>query len=166
MPRTCTKQLCATVFAFFVVSATAHAAMAGPSRRPSRAHDRGDYVTALRLIRPLAEQGDADAQYNLGNVYVTGKGVPKDGAEAAKWFRRAADQGHATAQYNLGVLFGGGWGVPQNYAEAAKWYRLAAGQGHANAPVQPRRHATRKRNSISESCTSMATASRKTLPRR
>jgi TPR repeat protein len=37
---------------------------------------------------PLAEQGDADAQYNLGNVYVTGEGVPKDGAEAAKWFRR------------------------------------------------------------------------------
>jgi len=67
------------------------AAFAGPLEDALAAHDRGDDATALRLIRPLADQGNADAQYNLGNMYATGKGVPKDGSEAAKWFRRAAD---------------------------------------------------------------------------
>ena len=84
-------------------------AIAGPLEDALAAHDRGDDATALRLIRPLADQGNADAQYTLGNMYATGQGVLKNGAEAAKWFRLAADQGYAPAQYNLGVLFGSGW---------------------------------------------------------
>ena len=52
--------------------------------------------------------------------------MPKDGAEAEKWFRLAADQGYAPAQYNLGVMYTNGWGVPQNYDEATKWHALAA----------------------------------------
>ena len=59
-------------------------------------------------------------------MYAVGQGVPKDGAEAEKWFRLAADQGYAPAQYNLGVMYTNGWGVPQNYDEATKWHALAA----------------------------------------
>jgi TPR repeat protein len=66
-------------------------------------------------------------------MYAVGQGVPKDGAEAEKWFRFAADQGYAPAQYNLGVMYANGWGVPQNYDEAAKWHALAANQGYVIA---------------------------------
>ena len=59
------------------------------------AYKRGDYATTLQIIRPLAAQGLADAQYNLGGMYVKGEGVPQDYAEAARWFRCAADQGIA-----------------------------------------------------------------------
>src|SRR5262249_1677074 len=68
--------------------------------------------------RRLAEQGDAHAQYDLGFLYATGQGVPRDYIEAAKWYRLAADQGYAAAQYNLGAVYEGGQGVPQDYVEA------------------------------------------------
>ena len=90
------------------------------------AFDRGDYATALREWRPLAKQGVADAQYNLGVMYGEGLGVPQDYAKAVGWWRKAAEQGHATAQYNLGVAYHNGEGVPQNYAQAHMWYNLAA----------------------------------------
>ena len=97
------------------------------------AHDAGNYAAALEIWRPLADQGDARAQYNLGVMYNTGRGVPRDVAEAAKWYRLAADQGYAVAQNNLGFMYDTGQGVPQDYAEAMRWYRLAADQGHARA---------------------------------
>ena len=90
------------------------------------AYDRGDYATALREWRPLAKQGVADAQYNLGVMYGEGLGVPQDYAKAVGWWRKAAEQGHATAQYNLGVAYHNGEGVPQNYAQAHMWHNLAA----------------------------------------
>ena len=90
------------------------------------AYHRRDYVTALREWRPLAKQGVADAQYNLGVMYGEGLGVPQDYAKAVGWWRKAAEQGHATAQYNLGVAYHNGEGVPQNYAQAHMWYNLAA----------------------------------------
>ena len=93
------------------------------------AYERGDYAVALREWRPLAEQGDADAQSFLGLTYAEGKGVPQDYIEAAKWYRKAAEQGHASAQYNLGVRHDNGEGVPQDDAEAVKWYCKAAEQG-------------------------------------
>ena len=80
-----------------------------------------------------AEQGYAEAQYNLGVMYHEGQGVPQNDAEAVKWFRKAAEQGDAKAQTNLGVMYDKGQGVPQNDAEAVNWYRKAAEQGHANA---------------------------------
>ena len=97
------------------------------------AYDRGDYATALGEMRPLAEQGHAEAQFNLGLMYDNGQGVPQDYAEAVKWYRKAAEQGHAKAQHNLGVMYDKGQGVPQDYAEAVKWYRKAAEQGVAEA---------------------------------
>ena len=97
------------------------------------AAQRGDYQTALQEWRPLAEQGNAGAQYNLGVAYSNGEGVPQDYAEAAKWYRMAAEQGAAGAQFNLGLLYSNGEGVSQDYAEAAKWFRMAAEQGVADA---------------------------------
>jgi len=76
-----------------------------------------------------ADQGDAAAQYYLGNMYANGQGVAKDDSEAVKWYRKAADQGLAEAQYNLGVAYGNGQGVVRDAAEAVKWYRKAAEQG-------------------------------------
>ena len=81
----------------------------------------------------LAEQGDAEAQLNLGIRYANGEGVPEDDAEAVKWYRLAAKQGLARAQSYLGIMYGNGDGVPENYAEAVKWFRLAAAQGQEDA---------------------------------
>ena len=83
--------------------------------------------------RRLAEQGDADAQFNLGVMYANGEGVPQDDAEAVRWYRLSADQGNAFAQYDLGVMYAIGLGVPQDDAEARALYRLAADQGYASA---------------------------------
>ena len=97
------------------------------------AYNRTDYATALREWKPLAKQGHAKAQYNLGVMYDNGRGVPQDYKEAIKWYRRSAEQGHASAQTNLGVMYKNGEGVPQDYKQAIKWYQRAADQGHASA---------------------------------
>ena len=88
---------------------------------------------ALADLRASAEAGDAEAQFILGGMYVTGVGVPQDAAEAVAWYRRAAEQGYARAQYNLGVIYAEGVAVPQDAAEAVAWYRRAAEQGNARA---------------------------------
>jgi len=97
------------------------------------AYGRGDYATPLRLLRPLAVQGNANAQFNLGMMYQDGHGVPQNDSEAVKWFRRAAVQGFIDAQSSLGAMYIDGRGVPQNHAEAMRWLRLAADQGDVEA---------------------------------
>ncbi len=97
------------------------------------AYDRGDYATALTEFRPLAQQGNAKAQFNLGLMYSKGQGVPQDDKEAVRWYRLAAEQGQASAQNNLGVAYSEGRGVPLEDKEAVRWYRLAAEQGNAEA---------------------------------
>ena len=87
----------------------------------------------LSRTERLAEQGDAEAQFNLGVMYAIGEYVSRDDREAVKWYRLAATQGHAEAQYILGLMHKAGKGVSQNDGEAVKWYRLAAGHGHAEA---------------------------------
>ena len=87
----------------------------------------------IEAARKAAESGDAEAQYVLGVIYHTGRGVPRDDAESAKWMRLAADQGLADAQFNLGIHYNYGWGVPQDYAKAVELFRLAAEQGTADA---------------------------------
>jgi hypothetical protein len=118
---------------WLIALAVAGTAVAGSFEDAFLAQQQGDYATALRLYKSLADQGDAHAQYSLGAMYEAGQGVPQDYAEAAKWYRKAADQGDAHAQNNLGAMYEAGQGVPQNYAEAAKWYRKAADQGAARA---------------------------------
>jgi|APSaa5957512535_1039671.scaffolds.fasta_scaffold41823_2 TPR repeat protein len=97
------------------------------------AYQSGDYATALREWTPLAEQGDADAQFTLGYLYKNGEGVPQDYETAVKWYTLAAEQGEAYAQFNLGLMYAKGTGVPQDYKTAVKWYRLAAAQGNAQS---------------------------------
>jgi len=99
----------------------------------ARAWDRGDYATALKEFRPLAEQGNAAAQFNLAQMYKIGLGVAQNYKEALGWYHRAADQGLADAQNNLGAMYANGQGVPQDYKAAIGWYRKAADQGLAEA---------------------------------
>ena len=81
---------------------------------------------ALAALRASAEAGDAEAQFILGGMYVTGVGVPQDAAEAVAWYRRAAEQGNARAQSNLGAMYDQGLAVPQDAAEAHMWLTIAA----------------------------------------
>jgi len=97
------------------------------------AANRGDYATALREWKPLAEQGNASAQYNLGLMYCKGEGVLQDWEEAAKLYRLAAEQGFAEAQTALGLMYYNGYGVLQDWEESARWYEKAAEQGYAVA---------------------------------
>ena len=97
------------------------------------AYDRGDFDTALKTFRKLAEQGHVIAQYNLGHMYDSGLGVSQDYAEAVRWYTRAAEQGNAGAQFNLGILYEYGAGLPQNNIMAHMWYNLASANGAENA---------------------------------
>lgn len=83
----------------------------------------------LEELQAIAKQGDASAQYNLGVVYATGQGAPRDLAEAAKWFQMAAEQGDTNAQYNVGGMYAQGQGLPQDFTRAAKWFQRAAEGG-------------------------------------
>ncbi len=128
-----TMKLKCALAAIVLVFAFAAPGAAGPFEDAADANARGDYLKALRLIRPLANDGDAVAQFNLGLMYMTGHGVQQDDAAAALWFRKAAEQGYAFAQSNLGVMYRDGRGVPQNYLDAVMWFRKAADQGDAVA---------------------------------
>ena len=98
------------------------------------AFEKGKYETALKILRPLAENGDPRAESTLGLLYYNGgRGVQQDDVKAVKWFRLAANHGDAVAEFNLGVMYADGQGVPQDNAEAVNWYRLAAEQGNARA---------------------------------
>ena len=100
-----------------------------------KAYDRGDYATAMKEWRPLAEQGIAKAQSNLGSMYEYGEGVPQDDKEAARWYRLAAEQGYAKAQSSLGLMYEYGEGVPQDDVQARMWLNLAAAQGDELARI-------------------------------
>jgi uncharacterized protein len=102
------------------------------------AFDRGDYAFALRIIRPLADQGIAGAQQALGAMYLEGFDGSPDAAAAVSWFRKAADQGHALAQYGLGAVYYDGRGAPQDYVLAHMWFNLAAATGMVDSAAGDR----------------------------
>ena len=93
------------------------------------AHQSGDFATALREWKPLAEQGYVYAQSNLGQMYHNGEGVLQNYKTAFKWYTLAAEQGFADAQHNLGVMYRKGEGVPQDYVYAHMWWNVAASNG-------------------------------------
>ena len=95
------------------------------------AYRAGDYAAAHAEWLPLAREGTAAAQRNVGQLYRLGQGVPRDAAVAANWYRLAAEQGLARAQSNLAAMYLQGDGVEKNPAIAAEWFRRAAAQGHA-----------------------------------
>lgn len=117
------------ILASFLVAASAVAALglgAGDARADVKtgvdAWQRGDFAAAVAEWRPLADQGDADAQYNLGQAYKLGRGVPQDIAIAESWYEKAAQQGHPQAAANLGlILFQNG-----DRQRAIPWLKMAA----------------------------------------
>jgi TPR repeat protein len=100
------------------------------------AYQKGDYVTAAKEWRPLAEGGYASAQFNLGLLYLDGHGVPQNPVEAANWFRRAAEQDYTLAQHNLGAMYGSGQGVKRDYVQAYKWLNICAAKGNSGCVTQ------------------------------
>lgn len=114
------------------------------------AYKKGDYAEAYKELKPLAQQGNAEAQFLLGDsgmLYASWlatsgyKGtelkakLKEHSEEEAYWLRRAAEQGHAKAQCLLGEMYSAGQGVPRDTAEAERWFRKAADQGYTNAQV-------------------------------
>jgi len=100
------------------------------------AYNKGDFATAAKEWRPLADQGDAAVQYNIGLLYLDGKGVPQDPAQAVKWFTRSAEQDYTEAQHDLGAMFGAGQGVKRDYIQAYKWLNICAAKGNSGCVSQ------------------------------
>ncbi|MBI5436034.1 MAG: sel1 repeat family protein [Nitrosomonadales bacterium] len=136
--------------------------MADPSPDAKRAYDAGDYEQAAKLYTPLAKKGNAEAQYNLGVMYRTGRGVPQDYKEARKWYRLAAEQGNALAQFNLGWMYAGGKGVPQDYVQSHMWFNIAI----ANADSEVRKELIVDRDSIAKSMTATQIAKAQELAKK
>jgi hypothetical protein len=122
------------------------------------AYYKDDFVTAARLLLALAERGNVNAQRELGRMYAKGEGLPKDEAEAKKWFmlataqedalksynsgdfakalqvfRPPAEKGQGLAEYILGLMYTNAQGVSENYPEGLKWLQKAGEQGEAKA---------------------------------
>ena len=125
------KLLLTTPLVLLALLAPLHAS--ADVEKGSDAYLAGNYATAVQEFKKAAEQGNAEAQFNLGVMYSNGRGVLQDDKEAVRLYRLAAEQGIAQAQYNLGIMYNNGEVVLQDYKEAVKWYRLAAEQGKANA---------------------------------
>lgn len=122
------KRIAIAMLAFVLALAPSSAAEAGLDEGKA-AFLAADYETASAELRPLAQAGNAEAQYVLGVMYSHGRGVGRDLAESARWYEKAAQQGHARAQFNLGfMLYNDG-----RYAAAAPWLLKAAEQGVAMA---------------------------------
>ncbi len=143
------------------------AGLAGPAGADFEAGmaaiERGDYGAALRELRPLAEQGHAQAQYKLGRMYRAGVGVPRDAAVAAIWSRRAAEQGDALAQFDLGIMYATGQGVAQDYVQAHLWFDLAARQQDVAFRISSR--AASIRDLVAEEMTAAQVAEARRLAR-
>jgi uncharacterized protein len=111
----------------------AQAAQAGPFEDGAAAFQKADYATALAQWQPLAQQGDLQAQFNLGILHDQGRGVPQNRAEAARWYKLAAEQGDMIAAYNLGMLhiqpLHALGTVARDGAEGVKWLRVAGDKG-------------------------------------
>jgi TPR repeat protein len=119
--------------ASLVLAALTVTAVAGPVEDGNAAYQRGDYQTAVKVLQPLVDQGNADAQDILAIMYYVGQGVPQNRAEAIRLYRLAAEQGNAHAQDALGFAYQNGVGVQRDVSEAAKWFRNAADQDNLDA---------------------------------
>ena len=117
----------------FIAAAALATCLAAPAAADVKAGvdawNAGNFTAAVAEWRPLADKGDADAQFNMGQAYRFGKGVPKDLRITQSWYQKAAQQGHEKAQANLGILlFDTG-----KRAEAMPWIKKAADRGDPRA---------------------------------
>ena len=94
---------------------------------------RSDDKQAVAWYRKAAEQGNVDAQYNLGVKYEYGKGVAQDYKQAVAWYRKAAEQGDVDAQRILGMMYDNGVGVVQDNKLAYVWSSVSAANGDVKA---------------------------------
>ena len=118
-------------FTSLVLIFTPFLGAASPLDDAKYAYAHGYYDVAFQKFQSLAANGDANAEANLGYMYISGQGVRQDYAEALKWIQKAVDQNNAFAQRQLGYLYEMGQGVRQDFAEAVRWYRKSAEQGDA-----------------------------------
>lgn len=107
-------------------AASAAAAAAGSFAAGVKAFDQGRHPEAFSLWRPLAEQGNAEAQFNIAVMYEQGLGVAQSDLEAARWYRAAAEAGDVAAQLKMGSLYEAGVGVAKDLGSASHWYGEAA----------------------------------------
>jgi uncharacterized protein len=90
-----------------------------------RAFRNKDYTTAYSEWKAAADQGVAEAQFDLGVLYAQGRGVRRDLTQAEQWYRKAAEQGNSEAEFALGQMYARGWGVPRDEADAMRWFQMA-----------------------------------------
>lgn len=109
--------------------------LANSFKQAAKAHDTGDYDTALDIRLTLANKGNVRAQRLVGRMLFDGDGVEQNYEGAAHWWGLAAAQGSPEAQNELGVLYQQGLGVEQDYEKAANWFHAAAGQGNQWAQI-------------------------------
>jgi uncharacterized protein len=135
-----------------IAGVLAVAALLGPTvsaradgvARATAAYARHDYLTAVRILTPLALHGDARAQSFLGFMYENGYGAPQAYDAAADLYRQAAICGNPFGQSMLGLMYDKGHGVPQDSVLAYKWLNLAA----ARASIKEREYFLRLRNAV------------------
>ena len=123
----------------------------------------GDWAKAAKLYRLLAEQGNVEAQINLGLMYEQGLGVLQDYKQAVKWQRLAAEQGDFHGQLSLGVMYKIGEGVPQNYVLAHMWTNIAATNGNV---IGSRNFIVEQRDDIAKHMTAKQIAEAQELARK
>ena len=126
-------------FAICIAVLSAVVGLAACSRQQSESVPVGlqtPAVTAdmdVATLRRLANQGNPEAQYVLGDRYQYGKGVKPDNTQAVAWYQKAADQGLADGQAGLAIMYELGLGVPKDSAQAVAWFQKSADQGDARA---------------------------------
>ena len=125
------KKLSTVLISLLLIAGSTYAA--GKLEDAEAAYSKGNYAEAAKLLKPLALDGDARAQFRLGMMYQIGTEVIQDDVEAAKWFKLSAAKGYALGQFHLGTMYDFGRGVPKDYVMAVKWYKLAAEQGQGGA---------------------------------
>lgn len=118
---------------FFILILCSTSIFAASYEEGKQAYLNKNYALALEILKPLAEQGDSQAQITMGLMYDYGHGVEKSPSESIKWYRMAAEQGVPLVQHDIGVKYFQGQGVEQNYLEAAKWWELSANSGIADS---------------------------------
>ena len=124
----------------FCIVTVATPAWAGPYEDGVTAYDQGRFDAAYVLWKPLAEQGNSAAQFNLGVLFEKGLGVAQDYAEAARWYMKAGERGDEEAQYNVALMYEKGTGLSRDLDKARYWYDKVL----ANTPADRESLATKR----------------------
>jgi hypothetical protein len=129
MPKQCVVLILVGTF----ISTALTCASADPLKQAIKEKNNGDFAAALNVLRGLATRGNPDAEFELGEMYEYGEGVPRNATIALSWYRRSAESGVDSYQYIAGLMYERGWGTPPDGSRAVYWLRKAAIQGYAPA---------------------------------